>query len=128
MKEVSIFLWIHPNAPRAREIKYKYILVFGPHTRTGEKTVSGETANRVLMMAAIAALERMTKPAMITFWTESDYFINGHEHMAEWIRNGWKRSGGKELKNADLWKRLHELECVHSVRCIKDTLNQFMGD
>ena len=60
-------------------------------------------------------LKRMTKPSMITFFTDCHYFANGQRQLASWRENGWKRSDGKELRNLDLWQQLEELLRPHAV-------------
>lgn len=50
---------------------------------------------------------------MITIHTDCRYLINNK--MQEWKAAGWKRQGG-DLKNADLWQQLYELQKPHAVR------------
>ncbi len=52
----------------------------------GEKLT---TNNRMELMAAISALEALSKPVEITIVTDSAYVKNG---VTEWI-HGWKRNG-----------------------------------
>jgi len=75
------------------------------------------TNNRMELMAAIAALEALTRPSEITVVTDSNYLRHGiTEWIHRWRRNGWKTSGKKPVKNADLWERLDAAEARHKVK------------
>ncbi len=85
-----------------------------------ERELSGGAAettnNRMELMAAIAALEALERPSLITLVTDSAYVKNGvTEWIAGWKRNGWKTSTKKPVKNADLWQRLDEARNRHTV-------------
>lgn len=41
---------------------------------------------------------------------------NGHKNLNVWKTNGWKRSGDRELKNADLWQEIDKQLSGHAVR------------
>ncbi len=65
------------------------------------------TNNRMEMMAAIAALETLTRPCTVELTTDSNYLkggITGWIHG--WKKNGWKTADKKPVKNVDLWQRL----------------------
>lgn len=131
MVNVYIYVLAEPKAPKSRTYKYRYAL------GTGDKKVEGAgivlydgmntpTRHRATLEATIAAFSRMNKPAIIELYTNDWYIVNGHRDMPEWIRNGWRRSRGEPLRNDDLWKRLHELEAPHAVRChYEDTKEYF---
>ena len=65
------------------------------------------TNNRMELMAAIAALEALTRPCEITLYSDSSYLVNAfNQHWIDsWQKKGWKR-GKDPVKNQDLWKRL----------------------
>ena len=74
------------------------------------------TNNRMELMAAISALEALTKPTVLTLITDSVYVKNGiTEWMAGWKRKGWRTAGGPPVKNVDLWQRLDAARTLHSV-------------
>lgn len=74
------------------------------------------TNNRMELMAAIAALESLTRPSDITLTTDSAYVKNGVESwIHSWKRNGWKTAGHKPVKNIDLWQRLDTAQARHRV-------------
>jgi ribonuclease HI len=74
------------------------------------------TNNRMELMAAIAALEALTRDAAVTITTDSAYVKNGiTTWMANWKRNGWKTADRKPVKNVDLWQRLDAAQLRHKV-------------
>ena len=77
----------------------------------------GETTNnRMELMAAIAALEALSRTTAITITTDSAYVKNGvTEWVHGWKRNGWKTSTNKPVKNVELWQRLDTLARQHKV-------------
>ncbi|MDF1619785.1 ribonuclease HI [Pseudothioclava nitratireducens] len=75
------------------------------------------TNNRMELLAAINALEALTRASEITIITDSAYVKNGVTGWIHgWKRNGWKTSNKKPVKNVDLWQRLEEAQARHSVR------------
>ena len=85
-----------------------------------EKTLHGgdpeTTNNRMELMAAIVALESLTKSSDIDLTTDSKYVIDGiNEWMVNWKRRGWKTAAKKPVKNVELWKRLDEAVSRHNV-------------
>lgn len=75
------------------------------------------TNNRMELLAAINALETLSRESEITIVTDSAYVKNGiTEWLAGWKRNGWKTSTRKPVKNEDLWRRLDAAQARHRVR------------
>ncbi len=85
-----------------------------------EKELSGgeplTTNNRMELMAAISALEALTRPCAIDLHTDSIYVRDG---VTGWIHNwkkrGWKTADKKPVKNAELWQRLDEAAQRHDI-------------
>jgi len=74
------------------------------------------TNNRMELLAAINALNAMTKPTTVTVITDSVYVKDGiTKWIAAWKRNGWKNSQKKPVKNEDLWKLLDAAASPHAV-------------
>jgi ribonuclease HI len=85
-----------------------------------ERELSGAEAlttnNRMELMAAIAALEALTRPCAVTLTTDSQYVKDGLTTWIHgWKRNGWKTADKKPVKNEDLWKRLDAAAARHKV-------------
>jgi ribonuclease HI len=86
-----------------------------------ERELSGgealTTNNRMELMAAIMALESLTRASEITVVTDSAYVKNGVTGWIHgWKRNGWRTAGKDPVKNADLWQRLDAAQARHRVR------------
>ena len=68
------------------------------------------TNNRMELLAAINALEALTRDTEITITTDSAYVKNGVTGWIHgWKRNGWRTADKKPVKNVDLWQRLDAL-------------------
>ncbi len=88
-----------------------------------ERELSGgeadTTNNRMELMAAISALETLSRVSEITVVTDSTYVKNGvTQWIHGWKRNGWKTSDKKPVKNADLWQTLDALVRQHKLEWI----------
>ena len=89
--------------------------------RGREKELSGgeplTTNNRMELMAAIMALEALTRPCEIDLFTDSQYVRNGiTEWMKGWKARGWLTADRKPVKNEDLWRRLDAARSAHTIR------------
>ena len=74
------------------------------------------TNNRMELMAAISALEALSRASELTIVTDSAYVKNGvTEWIHGWKRNGWRTSSKAPVKNADLWQRLDAAQTRHKV-------------
>ncbi len=83
-----------------------------------EKELSGgeaeTTNNRMELMAAIAALESLTRPVTVRLHTDSQYVRDGiTKWIMGWKKNGWKTAAKKPVKNEDLWRRLDAAKARH---------------
>lgn len=93
------------------------ILRFGDR----EKEIFGgeplTTNNRMELMAAIMALETLTRPCEIDLFTDSQYLRGGVTGwISAWKARGWRTADKKPVKNIDLWQRLETAEERHSVQ------------
>jgi ribonuclease HI len=89
--------------------------------RGREKEICGgepaTTNNRMELMAAIQALETLTRPTTVHLYTDSVYVRSGiTSWLAGWKRNGWLTSAKQPVKNADLWQRLEAAAAPHQVQ------------
>ena len=68
-------------------------------------------------MAAIRALESLTRPSVVRLHTDSSYLRNGvTSWLAGWKRNGWRTASKQPVKNEDLWRRLDAAAAQHDVQ------------
>lgn len=74
------------------------------------------TNNRMELMAAIQALEALTRPCDAVVTTDSEYLRKGiTEWLPQWKRRGWKTAAKQPVKNQDLWERLERAIETHRV-------------
>ena len=94
---------------------YGAILVYGGQERELSGGEPSTTNNRMELMGAIAALERLREPCEVTLTSDSRYLVDA-------VTKGWAKSWRKADKspalNSDLWARLLELLEIHRVTFI----------
>ena len=74
------------------------------------------TNNRMELMAAIQALEMLTKPCSVQLNTDSKYVMQGiTEWISNWKKRGWKTASKTPVKNEDLWRRLDAAIQRHNI-------------
>lgn len=66
------------------------------------------TNNRMELMGVIAGLEALTKPCDVRVVSDSKYVTDAFNQkwIESWLKNNWKNSQRKPVKNRDLWERL----------------------
>ena len=93
------------------------VLISGGHERELSGGEGATTNNRMELMAAIAALEALTKPCRVDLHTDSQYLRQGiTEWILGWKARGWKTADKKPVKNEDLWRRLDTARARHEVK------------
>ena len=99
MTRVDISLIVRDKSARIKKGRCIYIIASqdfpkGPgNPISGREEAEDTTPHRLVMLGLIAALKRIRRPT-----------------------NGWKRSGDRELKNADLWQEIDKQLSGHAVR------------
>ena len=88
-----------------------------------EKELSGgeahTTNNRMELMAAIRGLQALKRPCRVTLSTDSRYVMDGlTKWIHGWLKNGWRTSDKKPVKNADLWQELLAASKPHRVEWV----------
>lgn len=74
------------------------------------------TNNRMELMAAIKAIEALTRETEADLYTDSKYVRDGiTQWLPKWKTNGWKTAAKKPVKNDDLWRRLDEALSRHKI-------------
>jgi ribonuclease HI len=91
------------------------------HQDGNETVLSGgfrlTTNNRMEMLAAIAGLEALASPSVVTLTSDSKYLVDGITKgwARAWRRKNWKKADGKKALNPDLWSILLDLCNRHQV-------------
>jgi ribonuclease HI len=88
-----------------------------------ERELSGgeaqTTNNRMEMMAAIQALEALTRSMKVRLYTDSQYLRDGiMSWLPRWKTRGWKTADKKPVKNVDLWQRLDQATQGHDIEWV----------
>ena len=113
--DVSIATGASPN-------KYWALLAFTDRRgELHEKQIQVErkaTKNSNALQAAIDALEVLKAPCKVTIYAESEYMVEPFRQgwAAAWEKHGWKKTGGKPLKNADQWQQLFKAMEPHKMQ------------
>lgn len=122
MFEINLYIETTNKQPRARKAKYGYVLEYitpkGNIKTISEGGCETATDNRLVLLAAVRALQRIFKESRVTVYTDSKYFYGAFHNgwLSGWKKNVWTGSNGKEIKNRALWEQVsmyaekHEIE------------------
>lgn len=92
------------------------VLSYGGRERELSGAEPDTTNNRMELMAAIAALEALSRSCTVSLYTDSRYVQQGiGEWLPRWKARGWRTADGKLVKNQDLWQRLSDAAARHQV-------------
>jgi ribonuclease HI len=92
------------------------VLRWGEHERELCGGEPATTNNRMELLAAIFALESLSRPSTVVVTTDSVYVKNGiTSWITNWKRRNWRTASKQPVKNVDLWKRLDEAAGRHEV-------------
>ena len=108
----------NPEGPGGYGCVLQYIDTTGKlHEREFSAGYKKTTNNRMELMAAIVGLEALTKPCEVELISDSKYVTDAfnQDWISGWLKNNWKNSAKKPVKNIDLWKRLLEAKKPHQV-------------
>lgn len=95
---------------------YAAVLISGGHRKELSQGYRRTTNQRMELMAVIAALETLKRPARVRLYTDSTYVRQGiTEWIRQWKRRGWLTTAKKPVKNRDLWERLDQAAGPHQI-------------
>ena len=86
-----------------------------------KKELSGgakDTTNNIMeITAVIEALKALKFPCEVDLYSDSAYVVNCFNEgwIYNWLKKGWKTSGGEPVKNKELWEELYNLTKIHKV-------------
>ncbi len=91
------------------------LLRFGSQEKTLTGRQAATTNNRMELTAAVQALQALSRPCQVDFYTDAEYLRRGiTEWLPGWKKRGWKRKGGA-LANQDLWQALEAALADHDI-------------
>jgi ribonuclease HI len=91
------------------------LLRYGSHEKVLTGSEAQTTNNRMELIAAVQALDALTRPSQIEFYTDSQYLRKGiTQWLPGWRERNWRRKGGA-LANVDLWKALDSSIQMHQI-------------
>lgn len=66
------------------------------------------TNNRMELMGALAGLEALKEPCLVTLISDSRYLCESinQQWVFQWEQNGWRKKDKKPALNVDLWERI----------------------
>ena len=90
------------------------------HIREFSQGYVKTTNNRMELMAAIVGLEALIKPCEVELYSDSKYVVDAFNQnwIGSCLRNDWKNSAKKPVKNKELWQRLLKAMEPHKVTYI----------
>lgn len=122
MKKVTLFTdgaaRGNPEGPGGYGAILQYVDGFGAlHEREYCAGYKKTTNNRMELLAVIAGLEALTEPCEVEVVSDSRYVTDAFNQnwVDNWLKNNWKTSTKKPVKNVELWMRLLKAMKPHKV-------------
>lgn len=98
---------------------YAAILECNGQSREITGSLDYGTNNVAELMAAVLGFEALTRPCVVTVYSDSEYLIKGftENRIWKWSANCWytKEKGHKIVPNAAIWQRLIIAQGKHEV-------------
>ena len=96
---------------------YGAVILFEPYRKEISGGYRRTTNNRMEILAAIKALEKLTEPCEVVLHSDSKYLVDAVTKgwAKQWRANGWQRGKRGKALNPDLWGRLLDLTSTHRV-------------
>lgn len=85
-----------------------------------EKELSGgelnTTNNQMELRGVIEGLKALKEPCEVNIISDSTYVVKAiNEWLDSWIKNNWKNSTKKDVKNIELWQEYLEVSKKHKI-------------
>jgi ribonuclease HI len=96
---------------------YGVVLLSGARRKELAGGFRRTTNNRMELMGAIAGLQALKQPGVVTLHSDSKYLVDAMRlgWARKWQANGWKRNKKERALNPDLWAQLLALCDGHDV-------------
>lgn len=92
------------------------VLRFGEREKSLRGAEAHTTNNRMELMAAIRALEALSRPCRVALTTDSRYVRDGITSWLDgWKKRNWVTAARQPVKNVDLWQRLDAAASRHDI-------------
>jgi len=92
------------------------ILIYREHKKEMSEGYTKTTNNRMELLSVVASLEALKKEGLdIDITSDSKYVVDSVNKG--WVFN-WEKSGFKDRKNADLWRKFLILYRKHKIKMI----------
>lgn len=120
MDEVNIYTYTNIKGPGKRAGGFTYVLETetpkGLATLNKTELIEG-SENLAELTALLRALQRLTKPCILTIYTDSQYVAAGYtqNRIEKWIKTGWLTAKGTPVANKEEWQKTAELLGRHMV-------------
>ena len=88
-----------------------------------EKELSGNdkstTNNKMELTGVIEGLKALKAPCEVKIFSDSNYVVKGiNEWLSSWIKNNWRTSNKKAVKNKNLWIEYIKYSEIHNIEAI----------
>ncbi len=108
----------NPNGPGGYGALVRFTDAKGNvHEREYSAGYAVTTNNRMELMAAIVALEKLTTPCRVCLYSDSKYLTDAYNEgwIYYWRTHDYKNKSGDAVKNSALWERLAKQTDRHEV-------------
>jgi ribonuclease HI len=95
------------------------ILKYNNHIKEISGGDSYTTNNKMELQGAIEGLKLLKEPCEVELISDSKYVVQGiNEWLPNWIKNDWKTSAKKPVKNRELWQDFVKISKPHIIKAI----------
>jgi ribonuclease HI len=93
------------------------ILEWGTHRREISGGYRLTTNNRMEIIAVIEGLKLLNRPCSVRVFTDSRLIVDAFDKnwITNWMENNWRKSDKTQVKNRELWIKLHSMTKDHQV-------------
>lgn len=112
MFDVNVYLRQSYHGIKPKDAKVCGVVEYqtkkGPATYSFTKKAENVTAHRLALLGIVEAMKILKKPCELHISTDDKYIVDMWDRGLpdKWQQSDWKKAGGKEVKNADLWKEI----------------------
>ena len=95
------------------------ILEYNNHIKELSGGEDNTTNNKMELKGAIEGLKALKEPCNVKLISDSKYVVQSiNEWLKNWIKNNWKTSTKKDVKNKELWQEYIKVSQKHNIIAI----------